>query len=88
MFKFANLKLFRKFLILGVLSAGLFMTSSLNPANASTTFCCSECDAAQIECVAECNAAYGGSPVKVHACVHSQCNPLFYFCMQQCDPNC
>jgi hypothetical protein len=90
MLKYLDPKLYRKFLILAVLLGGLFMVSFTNPAKASTTFCCSECDVPHMECIADCNAQYPSDPAARWYCIQHICNPAFYWCMQgdDCDPGC
>ena len=49
----SNLKLYRKFLIIGVLSAAVFLVSSNNPVGAA---CCDICLANADSCITNCYA--------------------------------
>ena len=85
----SNFKLVRKFLILAVLAAGLFLTSSMNQTSAAAGGgCCFDCDPPHMECIAECHSQFPQSPQWQQQCIQTQCWPSFYFCMQHCDPNC
>lgn len=88
MFKFENFKLLRKFLILAVLSGGLFLT--IDHTKASGDFCCSICDGPYMECIAYCTALHPNSPGRRQQCIQQECWPPFYSCMQQgvCEPSC
>jgi hypothetical protein len=44
MFRSANLKLYRKFLILAILLGGLFIAASTHKVSASAAICCTTCD--------------------------------------------
>lgn len=89
MFKFENFKLVRKFLVLAVLSAGLFVTSSTNQAGAYGGGCCStQCDEPWYECIALCQSQFPQSPQWQQQCIQNNCWPPYYFCMQHCDPGC
>jgi hypothetical protein len=86
MFKF---KLFRKFLILAVLTGGLFLTSSINQTGAAVGGgCCLDCDGPHFECVAECQNQFPQSPQWQLQCIQTQCLPLYHFCLRHCDPSC
>jgi hypothetical protein len=54
MFKFSNLKLYRKFLILAVMAAGICLVSSTRPVAASV--CCDNCMTAYNSCIDNCYA--------------------------------
>lgn len=89
MFKYFDLKLCRKFLILAVLTGAIFMAGSTSNAS-SGDFCCSVCDEPYWACIADCQLLFPGSPEKQWSCIQQFCWPDFYWCMQQgvCDPGC
>jgi hypothetical protein len=61
MFRYPNLKLYRKFLILAVLLGGLFIAASTHKAGASTAPCCSFCDNTYDTCTTGCDNGNGPS---------------------------
>jgi len=83
MFKFENLKLYRKFLILVVMIGGLFMVTSINRVSAQP--CCSECEEAYNWCV---DACYNPNPGKWKECIHAECHGPYFYCLSHCDMGC
>lgn len=75
-----NLKIYRKLLILIVLTVGLFFAASSSPASAEATDCCSDCWAGFERC-AMYTCQYGGQ-----ACVQTFCYPQYYACADLCYP--
>jgi hypothetical protein len=80
MLKTANLKLYRKFLVLSVLALGLFMASSINKAGANP--CCSICTQDYNDCVTRCNIVNPANPPK---CIEESCDPAYNWCINNCD---
>jgi len=84
MLKFANLRLYRKFLILAVLLGGVFAVTSINKVGAMP--CCQACEDNYNACV---DACYSPNPQKMQECVDRDCNIPFYLnCFHHCDPFC
>lgn len=81
--KIVNLKLLRKFLILAVLTGGLFMVASSNQISAEG--CCSDCEIANDACVAAC---YNPNPDKWKQCIHAECHGPYWYCLSHCDMGC
>lgn len=83
-----NLKIYRKLLVLFVLSVGLFFAASakLNDANAS--ICCSTCKPTYDACVANCAYHYPQNPPRFQQCVQEECDPEAAYCAINCDPLC
>jgi hypothetical protein len=86
MLKPANVKMYRKLMILAVLSGSLFAFSSLNTISAIP--CCSPryaaCDVAHDSCVANCNM-YLGIPAKYAQCV-DLCDKGLLACQANAEP--
>ncbi|HEY0426752.1 MAG TPA: hypothetical protein VGC76_02995 [Pyrinomonadaceae bacterium] len=74
-----NLKIYRKLLILGVLSAGLFFASS-TIGKAEATDCCEDCYAEYLRC-AQYTCQYSD-----RNCVATVCLPRYYDCADGCYP--
>ncbi len=87
-----SVKIYRKFLILAVLSGSLFVFSSVNRAGAADPCCgprLDACDNAYSTCVINCHV-YIGIPPKYAECtsacelVHLNC----YMAAEPCNPTC
>lgn len=81
MLSMLNLKLYRKVLVLCLLSIGLFIASSVNQASAVP--CCSSCDTWYLACVENCN-----SPTSERNCVELNCDPYYNWCSSHCSDSC
>ena len=76
MFRTANLKLYRKFLILAILLGGLFFAASMPKTSAFAAICCSVCDNNFDTCT---NACFGGDPRNLNKCL-DHCDDAFNHC--------
>ncbi len=74
-----NLKLFRKLLILCVLSVGLFFAVSTNTVSAEVMDCCTDCQTSYDNCI-QYTCSY------IQQCVDNYCTPRFYSCSETCAP--
>jgi hypothetical protein len=80
MFRFPNLKLYRKFLILAVMLTGIFILSSTRHVAAET--CCEDCIATLQSCHAYCLSGEVAPGDRVH-CVQG-CFADFAVCSDLC----
>ena len=76
MSKFPNLKLYRKFLILAVLLAGLFISSS-SANRAGATLCCDYCQILYVSCM---NTCANGLPENYESCIVYICEENYIYC--------
>lgn len=86
MLRSANLKLYRKFLILAVLLGGLMSISSIN-GRAAAAICCSACDYNYDACVTACDNV----PPRDYPKCMSNCSNDFNHCYSgppSCNINC
>lgn len=86
MFKFTGLKLYRKFMILAVLSGSLLAFTSLNQA-ATQPFCCPlwhACDDAVYGCYVNCNFLISNPP-RYQQCTN-QCDADNFQCYLDAEP--
>jgi hypothetical protein len=84
MFTSDSLRIYRKFFILAVMIAGLFIANSVtNPAEASV--CCSTCNPSYYQCIVDC---YNPNPGKWEQCVHEECDPALGYCQTTCNQHC
>ncbi len=85
MFKFPNLKLYRKFLILAVLLGGLFIAAQSS--HISAIPCCSACEEFYINCDYTCFVTTKNE-AQYQACLHADCDPFYNSCMNNCIMSC
>lgn len=83
MLKFANLKLYRKFLILAVMVGSLFVLSSNRHVRAEDP-CCEACNATAVSCVEFCYSDQI-KPWMVAGCL-SDCEAARVACRHACTP--
>lgn len=83
-----NLKIYRKLLVLFVLSVGLFFAASANLNNADASFCCSTCIPGYEKCQGDCLYHYPQNPARYAQCVQETCDPELSYCQINCDPLC
>lgn len=76
MLNVSSLKLYKKFLVLVVLSTGLFIASSANQATSAQP-CCSSCDPWYEACVESCQLGERG-------CIEANCDPYYNWCIGHC----
>jgi hypothetical protein len=87
MFRLPRLKLYRKFLILAILSGSLFVTSSLNNAAATIPYCCPlwhACDDEIYGCYVNCNWLINNPP-RYQQCT-AACDDANFQCYIDAEP--
>lgn len=84
MFTSDSLKIYRKFFILAVMIAGLFIAISVDN-KAKALPCCSTCFTDRNECIIAC---YHPIQQKWDECVEQNCDPVFAECTLNCDWGC
>lgn len=88
MLNMLNLKIYRKLLVLCLLSVGLFIAASANLDRASAVPCCSSCEPAYDACVADCAYHYPQNPARYAQCVSLNCDPSYNWCLSNCSDGC
>jgi hypothetical protein len=80
MFRSSYLKLYRKLLILCVITAGVFVLSA--NVRVSAVPCCNACEPAYDECLTWCSGEEW-KPQFYSYCVATYCEPAYYTCGQE-----
>ncbi|HEY0426753.1 MAG TPA: hypothetical protein VGC76_03000 [Pyrinomonadaceae bacterium] len=88
MLSVTSLKIVKKLSILCVLTFGLFAAVSVNQNTAAASFCCSSCEPDYKACKSDCRLHYPQNPSKYEQCVEENCDPVYGYCQNNCDPLC